>query len=203
VNVDPYAGRSMMNDETKKVSLDGESREVLLAAVRGNARAEALLGEVLRNFEAAVSDVEYAKKVLSGFDVYRSGGLDGMVREASTRVDELGSRVEELLRDASRLENERRSWKSRHEIQAQVIASLIGMIGARFGAEETPLLGQIAALYRRADLLEKDAWCGAADLARKFVEQAEELGPRGTAWSHTATGDFLSLWRDRFRAVLK
>lgn len=126
------------------------------------------------------------------------------------------TRIRELLAETTRLENERRMWKNRAESGRKLLDALILMIQQRFGNEDTgaTLIQEVAA---RADRLERDAWCGAAVLAREFIKDAKtpmgdyapDLVYPGDAVTDSEgrfydppQSAFIRKWVDRFKAVI-
>lgn len=165
--------------------------------------------DLLGRYERARSDVRYAKGVLRGCDVYGSGGLDGMAREASTRMRERDARVDELLADASRLENERRGWKLRAESALKLLSATLVEMRVSGGPRGNAAAEMVKEVAARADRLEADAWCRAAAVARSFVEACSEpMGDYAPLVVRPGDGDrpehaFLRAWILRFEDALK
>lgn len=174
--------------------------------------------DLLVLYERDRADVLYAKRVLGDCDVYASGGLDGMVREAATRMRERDARIDELQARGSELENERRMWKLRASTLRQLLdAALIELtVGFEkaledssetrdFAAHVEPMfrrtLAMIQRVANRADALEADAWCKAVGVARDFVKAVKDLPVAGDT-----EGDYrvwIWRWKDRFETALK
>ena len=177
------------------------------------------LPDLWDRYERVAGDVRYAKRILREHDVYGSGRLDGMVREAATVLRERAQRIDELLARCTELENERRMWKARHgavymllEGFSSMLAS--GLVGAEEGgadaakAEERVAIGKILAVADRNRKLEGDAWSKCAQLARDFVEAAARP-MMDYAPDVVLPGDgkdpksrFVDYWAKRFRAAL-
>ena len=211
-----------MTDEAKKsperAKFDELKGKVVGAFHFREEGAELALRALLEEYERAIGQIEYARNVLRDHDVYGAESLDGMVREAVTVLRERGSRIDELLREASALENERRRWKNQAESWKGAAKAIFMMVAAYYGAEEGKRADDVRKLTERLNLLEKDAWCGAANLARDFIEQAESplmdyapdlvrpIDAETAAADGSARIDpktaFIRRWVSRFRAVL-
>lgn len=100
-------------------------------------------------------------------------GRDAMRAESEARITELQA-------SGTRLEDERRKYKALHGASKKMLTALLvdEAISNRLAGSETPeMVDKIRSthnLFRevnaRISLLENDAWCGAAGLAREFVK---------------------------------
>lgn len=103
-----------------------------------------------------------------------------MSDDLRAEVERLEARVTELQAEGSRLENERRKWKAiatatreilmRVVIDVPVAARVTGM----GEADIRPELNEHFAALLRIEQLERDAWSGAAQLAREFIKAVEK-----------------------------
>ncbi len=90
-------------------------------------------------------------------------------------------REAELMNDCTRLENERRHWKARAEASKELLtAALIDYpmtaILAKTETDYDPkVLKRVEQVHASNRALLKDAWCGAANLAREFVKEATSI----------------------------
>jgi hypothetical protein len=165
----------------------------------------------------AESSVAYAFAVLGKHDNYGSGDLDVVAREVSRQLQEKDARIDELLREATAHENDRRYWKSRALALRQLLDALTSMMLSWYGetAAVREAAEKIAEVAKRNDELEADAWSKVASLAREFVKDCEApmmdyapdvvtpltlLGHRGVLDPIRA---FVERWHGRFKSALE
>lgn len=112
------------------------------------------------------------------------------------RAIDLTERVTELQALNTKIENERRKYKSLHEATKKLLlAAAIEIptsIAVMVKGEPFPISDLIREVHERNERLEADAWCNAANELRAFV-QAIDSG-------HVVD---LKAWRDRFAEILR
>ena len=120
--------------------------------------------------------VRYAFAILKEFDNYGSDSLDCCVREVTGVVGMLRARETELQTRMSGMQNELRMWKSRAEAKEKLLSALLLLWSNRWGYDGDDANAQslIREVSERNDRLEADAWSGAVNELRAFVQSAGE-----------------------------
>lgn len=122
--------------------------------------------------------------------------------------NELQTQIDALQAKCTQLENERRAWKLRCEgvravLETFLEESILNKILGRASNSEEANAGdvsikQTADAYRkladRIELLEHDAWTGAATLVRTFIKESRLVTP-----DHASV--FVREWRDQFKKL--
>jgi hypothetical protein len=155
--------------------------------------------------------LDYVYELLREFDNYGSDDVAVCAREVTTHVRELRQRIDALQARGSELENERRMWKARAAAKQKLLDALLLLWSNRWGYDGDDAAAQelIRQVAKRSDELERDAWCGAANELRAFVQDA--LLPMGDyapdlvlpVEGSNPKSKFIARWTERFKRVLE
>ena len=113
------------------------------------------------------------------------------------KIATLEARVTDLQASNTQLVTEMRAWKSRAITARSLLTEVLVDYPIAIGSQPTlaPTLAAVQEVVLENDRLSKDAWCGAAILAREFVKEAESSPLDGAV--------FVRRWKDRFEEITR
>lgn len=166
-----------------------------------SASADRYVANRLREeLDRALGTIDSVRITLRAFDIYKSDDVTGMAREVVQTVHDLNQRITELQATGTKLENERRMWKSRANASKRLLMALLHGALERFGGEDCVMttVRLIESVQQRNENLERDTWSAAGGLVRTFLAEAKDEFD-GETTNLTPHVEFIRRWVKRFQ----